>query len=201
MHRAARLSLILVLLALPAVVAAGNANNLAPCRTYTDVADCLRFCASDDFYNTCACFWDDPTNPNGFPRIWASAAATARIARRRRPAAGTAVLGLRRRGRLRHWRRRERRRRHVEDNCHWFPDGGAPCGCSPPLVDVLQCLDPSKQERFAPFDCQCPYLTREEWLAQGARGACAPPALDHFMLYKAKTSKGAAKFVRFGSVC
>jgi hypothetical protein len=87
----------------------------------------------------------------------------------------------------------------VRRRCFVRPGGRRRCGCRPPLVDVLECFD-TFATYFAPFDCQCPYLTREEWLAQGGRGACAPPALDHFTLYKAKTSAAGARFVRFGPV-
>lgn len=78
-----------------------------------------------------------------------------------------------------------------------------PCSCIPPLVTVPRPSPdtlPLPSQLFAPFDCTCPFLTNAEWLAQGGVGACEPPALDHFTLYKAKTSKGADKFVRFGSV-
>ena len=69
MRLANRLFLLVVLLALPAATAraTGNANNIAPCRTFTNVADCQRFCISGELYDTCACFWDDPADPNGFP--------------------------------------------------------------------------------------------------------------------------------------
>src|SRR3954471_5649049 len=84
MRRLDRLRPIAVLLALPVVLASlvtlrgepvhaqeicvggptADANNIAPCKTFTTHAACNIGC--NDFLN-CACFWDDPTNPNGFP--------------------------------------------------------------------------------------------------------------------------------------
>ena len=218
MRRLDRLRPIAVLLALPVVLASlvtlrgelvhaqeicvggptADANNIAPCRTYLTHAACNAGCEGLLEIN-CKCFWDDPTNPNGFPADMGFGSGNGTNCTPETPCCwnkpcwvfvdeGACAIGGggSAAGEI------------VEDNCHWFAEEGR-CGCSPPLVDVLQCVDPS-QLHFAPFDCQCPYLTREEWLARGARGACAPPALDHFMLYKAKTTKGAEKFVRFGSV-
>lgn len=70
----------------------------------------------------------------------------------------------------------------------------------PTIPTPSKCILDGSVPLFGPFDCQCPYLTREEWIAQGARGACGPPALDHFTFYKTKTTQGAARFVRFGPV-
>lgn len=177
---------------------AADAQNTAPCRTFNTYGSCTPGCGTGSLVLNCPCFWDDPTNPNGFPSDMGFGSGNGTNCTPETPCCwnkpcwtfvdegACAIGGGSAGGEI------------DEDGCHWFAEEGR-CGCSPPLVDVLQCVDPS-QGHFAPFDCQCPYLTREEWLAQGARGACAPPALDHFLLYKTKTSKGAPRFVRFGSV-
>lgn len=215
MRRLDRVRLLAVLLAFPLLLAvrgepvfaqgvcdarvAADASNLAPCRTYTTYGACSVGCSSPLLLN-CPCFWDDPTNPNGFPADQGFGSGNGTNCTPETPCCwnkpcfafvdenacaiggGGSAAGT-----------------IVEDNCHWFPEEGR-CGCSPPLVDVPQCILDGTVALYAPFDCQCPYLTREEWIAQGARGACAPPALDHFTFYKTKTTKGAARFVRFGPV-
>ncbi len=217
MRRLERLRLLAALLAFPAVLAVGgglvhaqgvcvtaaaDAQNELPCRTYTTYGACTVGCGAN-LLLTCPCFWDDPTNPNPFPVDMGFGSGAGTNCTPETPCcwnkpcfafqddAACAIGGG---GSV-----DDSTNTIVEDNCHWFPEEGR-CGCRPPLVDVLACFEQPSPLLFAPFDCQCPYLTREEWLAQGGRGACGPPALDHFTFYKAKKSAGAAKFVRFGPV-
>ncbi len=233
MRRLDRLCLLALLLALPAAIAPAQTcptadfGSGAPCRTRLTESDCTFECGNaHPLDSTCACYWDDPTNPSGFPQdtsnglgsdcseehpcCWNKPCASFATADQCSLGGGGSDF--------------------VEDNCHWFSDNGSPiagqCGCRPPLVvaPALICASPptpacnasvatqsdggvpcdipsdSPPNFYAPFDCVCPYLTRQEWIDQGAHGACAPPPLDHVTLYKGKTSKLGDKFVRFGSV-
>jgi hypothetical protein len=230
MRRLDRLCLLALLLALPAGIAhaqtcpTADFGNGAPCRTRLTESFCTMECdfsSGGPFSHACACYWDDPTNPSGFPMDTSSGAGSNCSEEHpccwNKPCAsfGTAdQCSLGGGG-----------SDFVEDNCHWNPESGQ-CGCRPPLVvaPALICANPptpacnasvatqsdgglpcdiptdSPSNFYAPFDCVCPYLTRQEWLDQGGRGACAPPPLDHVTLYKVKTSKLGDKFVRFGSV-
>jgi hypothetical protein len=225
MRRLDRLCLLALLLALPAGIAPAQTCPTAdfngdPCRTRTTESACTFDCAAGPLSPTCACYWDDPTNPSGFPQdtgngansscteatpcCWDKPCASFGAADQCALGGGGSDL--------------------VEDNCHWNPESGQ-CGCRPPLVVAPALLCPatnsvpcsistatptdiqvcsigqgSMQMFSAPFDCVCPYLTLQEWVDQAAHGACAPPPLDHVTLYKVKTSKLGAKFVRFGSV-
>src|SRR6185369_633437 len=78
---------------------------------------------------TCACYWDDPTNPSGFPQdtssgpnsncteehpcCWNKPCASFGTADQCSLGGGGSDF--------------------VEDNCHWNPESGQ-CGCRPPLV-------------------------------------------------------------------
>jgi hypothetical protein len=188
MHIARRVCLLAVLLVLPTSLARaqpdgstnvqGNATNPAPCRTISNDSTCTNLCANGQLYATCPCFWDDPTNPNGFPQDNEPTGADVPHC-----TAGTPCCFNR--------------------PCHTFPDEGActlggggsieeevaipdrcafvegQCRCAPPLVEVPQPAHESTT-RFGPFDCYLP--------------------LDHFTFYKTKPSKGADRFVPFGPI-
>ena len=238
MHIARHLCLLALLLALPAGIAhaqtcpTADFTGVAPCRTRTTESDCTSECVNGSpLSRTCACYWDDPTNPSGFPQDTSNGANSDCSPEHPccwdKPCSSFSIdpveCALGGGG--------SQSPAIVEDNCHWIPDDpsrplqSGQCGCRPPLVvapallcqpiEVQPCsistatpsdtqvcgLSPDSTQIFsAPFDCVCPYLTLEEWVDQGAHGACAPPPLDHVTLYKVKTSKLGAKFVRFGSV-
>jgi len=198
MRRLDRLCLVALLLALQAGIAhaqtcpTSDFGNGAPCRTRTTESDCTFECQNNGpLSTTCACYWDDPTNPSGFPMdtsngansgcseatpcCWDKPCDSFGAADQCAPGGGGSDFG--------------------EDNCHWNPESGQ-CGCRPPLVvapallcqptgvqpcsiftatpsDIQVCsLTPGSTQQFsAPFDCVCPYVTLEEWVDQGARGA------------------------------
>jgi hypothetical protein len=193
-HIARRLVLIAVLLAFPVSIAGaqmdgdgstdvqGQATNAEPCtRTSNDML-CTQLCANGSLYATCPCFWDDPTNPNGFPQdneptsldqphctaetpcCWNRPCHTFATETDCTLGGGGRIEG-------------------EDDSAVAIPDRcafvGGVCGCAAPLVEVPQPAHESTT-RFGPFDCYLP--------------------IDHFTFYKAKTSKGADKFVRFGPI-
>lgn len=184
----------LALLALPSLAAA---QALAvPCAEITDRAECLNSCTPTDVLdNDCDCYWDAPPDidpgslsPTGFPQD-ATASCPPGV-----PCCWNAPCSK--------WfdptecvvNSGGTPPDYSDSNCAFDIQTG--CTCRPPLVPVD--VQPGPGPVFATFDCQCPYLTKEEWAAQGGTGTCAPPALDHLTFYKVKTSKGADRFVRFG---
>jgi hypothetical protein len=227
MRIARHLCLLALAIALPAGIAHAQTcgtqdfGSDSPCRTRTAESECIFECGDNDPLSpTCTCYWDDPTNPSGFP-IDTSSGANSHCSEEHpccwnKPCASFATADQCSLG--------GGGSDFVEDNCHWNPESGQ-CGCRSPLVvapallcpdlqvaacsistatpsDIQVCsLSPDGTQQFsAPFDCVCPYLTLQEWVDQGAHGACAPPPLDHVTLYKVNTSKLGGKFVRFGSV-
>lgn len=161
--------------------ATGDAQNEMACNQYGNFGACTIGCGSNLFLS-CPCFWDDQTNPNGFPVDMAFGTGNGTNCTPETPCcwnrpcstfgddAACAIGGG---GRV-----VDGEDLIVEDRCHWFADEGR-CGCAPPLETVPPCGDPVPVS-YAPFDCYLP--------------------VDHFTFYKVKPSKGADKFVRFGSV-
>jgi hypothetical protein len=195
MRLARRLALTLLLLALPALAGA-QTSIYGACSTITSKGTCLAGCSiNDPLANTCDCFWDNPADPDGFPQDNAFICAPGETCCWNVPCS--------------HWTDpddcvygsglifNESTGLFEGNTCEWKSD--FTCGCRAPLVPVVLPAPPVFT-LFAPFDCTCPYLTVDEWKAQAERGTCAPPAADHVMTYKVKTSKGSDKFVRFGSV-
>jgi len=126
----------------------GPANNLEPCNTYTDVSACLFRCDSDVLYGSCACFWDDPSSPDGFPLdhnasatctpetpcCWNRPCSTFITSADCANGGGGDSLT------------------NVFDRCVWVGDV---CQCAAPLIAVPVPANQST-EVFPPFDCLCP---------------------------------------------
>src|SRR5437763_7787567 len=74
MRRVDRLCLLAVLLALPVGIAhaqtcpTSDFGNGAPCRTRITESACTLECQGGPLSSSCACYWDDPSNPSGFPQ-------------------------------------------------------------------------------------------------------------------------------------
>jgi len=204
-----RLFLILVVLAFPALAAAQASS--VHCADIHDIAECLGSCTTTDVLNnSCDCYWDAPADidisgfslpgapnaiefPSGFPQDSTIAcppdvqccwnAPCSRWFDETDCLFGSGGLT-------------PNPFQPDGAHCDWDPQTG--CGCRADLGTAIH-VSSGPGPISAPFDCHCPpLLTRDEWLAMGK--SCGPPPLDHFTLYKAKTTKRADKFVRFGPV-
>ena len=202
MHRAARLSLILVLLALPAVVAAGNANNLAPCPDVHRRRRLLAFLCLRRLLQHVRVLLGRSDEPGrlsvghtrardrileeAHPCCWNRPCSTFETANDCAVGGGGSPPATAR-----------------KPNCHWFPSmelGGGRCGCCPAPSRYPALPANQSQERFAPFDCDCPYLTQEEWRPRAARVRVGRRRSTTSRSTGRRPGKGGDKFVRFGSI-
>lgn len=190
------------LLTLTLVLATAGRAEAQYCSSFNNNYNgCSNGCDISVVPSGCDCYWDAPSNPNGFPGDYE---------------AGNEVFppGDRNCWNGPCWSIDDFAQCPVEsggtfnsgtgkfegNRCEWDNLEGE-CRCKPPLVTIVLPLFVGDVEAFAPFDCQCPYVTHEEWRDRIEDGLpCVPPALDHFTFYKTKTSKDATKFQRFGPV-